>query len=95
MQRVSFEVRYVFRFYSEENQSLYTLNVYLVYFLSFTFSQMYLYQKDEWALPGNLQNRKNILSPPPPLNMVPLNTLQFLHLSVFLLFFTINIALFQ
>jgi hypothetical protein len=34
---------------------------------SFTLSQIYLYQKDERALPGNLQNReKRFLAPPPP-----------------------------
>jgi hypothetical protein len=32
------------------------------FILRFTLSEIYLYQKDEWALPGNLQSRNNFLS---------------------------------
>jgi hypothetical protein len=45
---------------------------------SFTLTQTYLYQKDERALPGNLQNRrekKMFLAPlPTPINVVSLAT---------------------
>jgi hypothetical protein len=34
----------------------------------------YLYQKDERALPGNLQNRKYSFLPPPPPNVVSITT---------------------
>lgn len=32
------------------------------------FSSTYVYQMDEWALPGNLDNQKFIYTTPPPLN---------------------------
>jgi hypothetical protein len=35
---------------------------------------LYLYQKDKWALPGNLQNRRYSSLPPPPPNVVYLTT---------------------
>jgi hypothetical protein len=54
-------------------------------FLSFTIFQKYLYQKDERALPGNLQKlrikEKSFL---PPLNVVPLTTSHDFLFSFFL-----------
>jgi hypothetical protein len=63
----NFFVFYVVRFVSKESRRLVLLKI-----KSFTLCQIYLYQKDERALPGNLQTGDNVSCP--PLNVVSLTT---------------------